>query len=69
MPRPTGWPLLLHSLPSFPLSRRPIPDVLLERFLTWVQGTGLTLYPAQEEALLELMSGKHVLLATPTGSG
>src|SRR4029450_5965820 len=57
---------LAALLPPQPTSD---PDVLLERFLTWVQGTGLTLYPAQEEALLELMSGKHVLLATPTGAG
>jgi len=27
------------------------------------------LYPAQEEALLELMAGRHVILGTPTGSG
>ncbi len=31
--------------------------------------TGLVLYPAQEEALLEIMAGKHVILGTPTGSG
>jgi superfamily II DNA or RNA helicase len=30
---------------------------------------GLTLYPAQEEALLEVVSGNHVILSTPTGSG
>jgi superfamily II RNA helicase len=29
----------------------------------------VTLYPAQEEALLELLAGNHVVLATPTGSG
>ena len=27
------------------------------------------LYPAQEEALIELVSGANVVLATPTGSG
>ena len=59
-------PTLADLLPPGPTSD---PDVLLERFLAWVQSTGLTLYPAQEEALLELMGGKHVLLATPTGSG
>jgi len=59
-------PALADLLPPEPTSD---PDVLLERFLTWVQSTGLTLYSAQEEALLELMAGKHVLLATPTGSG
>jgi len=30
---------------------------------------GLELYPAQEEAILEVVSGKHVILNTPTGSG
>src|SRR5258708_22595089 len=44
-------------------------DDLLERFLGYVADKGLTLYPAQEEAILEIMSGKHVILATPTGSG
>jgi superfamily II RNA helicase len=45
------------------------PDAILDRFVTWVSGTGLSLYPAQEEALLHLLDGKHVVLATPTGSG
>jgi superfamily II RNA helicase len=45
------------------------PDEILERFLGWVSDVGLEPYPAQEEALLELMSGRHVILNTPTGSG
>ncbi|HVT10087.1 MAG TPA: DUF3516 domain-containing protein [Polyangia bacterium] len=45
------------------------PDEILTRFVTYATGSGLTLYPAQEEALLELMAGKHVVLNTPTGSG
>jgi superfamily II RNA helicase len=45
------------------------PDAILDRFVSWVAGTGLTLYPAQEEALLHLLDGRHVVLATPTGSG
>jgi len=44
-------------------------DQILERFLDYVAGIGLTLYPAQEEALFEILAGKHVVLATPTGSG
>ncbi|HXT95013.1 MAG TPA: DUF3516 domain-containing protein [Polyangia bacterium] len=45
------------------------PDDLLSRFVSYATASGLALYPAQEEALLELMSGKHVVLNTPTGSG
>ena len=38
-------------------------------FLDMVARRGLSLYPAQEEAILELMAGKNVILTTPTGSG
>jgi superfamily II RNA helicase len=44
-------------------------DDVLARFMSFVASSGLALYPAQEEALLELMAGKHVVLNTPTGSG
>ncbi len=44
-------------------------DEILTRFVGYAAGAGLTLYPAQEEALLEIMAGKHVVLNTPTGSG
>ena len=44
-------------------------DALLDAFTAWVAARGVTLYPAQEEALLELYSGSNVILATPTGSG
>ncbi|MBN2362455.1 MAG: DEAD/DEAH box helicase, partial [Deltaproteobacteria bacterium] len=44
-------------------------DALLSAFGDDVGRRQLQLYPAQEEAILELMSGKHVILNTPTGSG
>jgi superfamily II RNA helicase len=44
-------------------------DEILGRFVGWISGLGLSLYPAQEEALLEILAGKHVVLGTPTGSG
>jgi superfamily II RNA helicase len=45
-------------------------DEILDRFVTWASSAaGLSLYPAQEEALLALLEGRHVVLATPTGSG
>ncbi|MFG2000268.1 DEAD/DEAH box helicase [Spirillospora sp. NPDC048911] len=45
------------------------PDALFEAFEGWVSERGITLYPAQEEALIEAVSGSNVILATPTGSG
>ena len=44
-------------------------DRILGLFLEWVADTGLEPYPHQEEALLELMLDRHVVLDTPTGSG
>ncbi|MUM34970.1 hypothetical protein, partial [Mycolicibacterium sp. CBMA 361] len=45
------------------------PDELLASFAGWAEAAGTALYPAQEEALIELVSGANVVLATPTGSG
>ena len=45
------------------------PDLLLELFVDWAAERNLDLYEAQEEAILELLAGNHVILATPTGSG
>jgi superfamily II RNA helicase len=44
-------------------------DEVLSRFMSFVGESGLQLYAAQEEALLELMANKHLVLNTPTGSG
>jgi len=41
----------------------------LDLFLEYTVEKNLELYPAQEEAILELYSGKNVILNTPTGSG
>jgi len=56
---------LSSYLPEHPVAS----DELLTRFLDWCAQAGFELYPAQEEALLELWSGRHVVLSTPTGSG
>ncbi|WP_184830170.1 DEAD/DEAH box helicase [Jiangella mangrovi] len=45
------------------------PDSLYDAFTTWAGERGFDLYPAQQDALIELVSGSHVILSTPTGSG
>ncbi|WP_327104988.1 DEAD/DEAH box helicase [Nonomuraea glycinis] len=45
------------------------PDAIFDAFVSWNSERGLTLYPAQEEALIEVVSGSNLILATPTGSG
>ncbi|KRV49991.1 DEAD/DEAH box helicase [Wenjunlia vitaminophila] len=47
----------------------PDPDALFDAFSSWARDGGITLYPAQEEALIEVVSGSNVILSTPTGSG
>ncbi len=51
------------------LPAHPDPDSIFDAFTAWTQGQGLTLYPAQAEALIEVVSGSNVIVATPTGSG
>jgi superfamily II RNA helicase len=45
------------------------PDAVFDTFADWAKRHGLSLYPHQEEALIEVMSGANVILSTPTGSG
>ncbi len=40
-----------------------------DRLLAYASKRDLNLYPHQEEAVLELLAGNNVVLATPTGSG
>ena len=45
------------------------PDSVFDAFAGWAKEQGLALYPHQEEALIEVVSGANVILSTPTGSG
>src|ERR1700733_7806131 len=47
----------------------PDPDAVYDAFAGWSKRRGLALYPHQEEALIEVVSGANVILSTPTGSG
>ncbi len=63
-PPMTPWGTLADRIPA-----DPTPDALLDAFTDWVGEQGMTLYSAQEEALLEVLAGSNVILSTPTGSG
>jgi superfamily II RNA helicase len=45
------------------------PDDVYEAVSGYAAGRGLELYPHQDEAIIELLGGANVVLATPTGSG
>src|SRR3984957_11130086 len=45
------------------------PDAVFDAFADWSKQRGLALYPHQEEALIEIVSGANVILSAPTGSG
>ncbi|MCY7325015.1 MAG: DUF3516 domain-containing protein [Microbacteriaceae bacterium] len=45
------------------------PDAVYAAFEGWAGERGLALYPAQAEALIEIVSGANVILSTPTGTG
>ncbi|WP_028709568.1 DEAD/DEAH box helicase [Propionicicella superfundia] len=52
-----------------PTSGEPDPDALYEAFVRWTSDDGLTLYPHQDEALVEILTGANAVITTPTGSG
>ena len=64
-----------NTLTDAPLYRRLLQlpntgsDAILDAFLDYATSKGLSLYPAQENAMLELIERKNVILNTPTGSG
>src|SRR5690606_23299656 len=61
-----GVSLLIDRLPEEIVAD---PVTIYEAFASWKAERGLTLYPAQEEALIEVVSGANLILSTPTGSG
>ncbi len=51
------------------VSDAPDPDALYDAFVEWAADAGFSLYAAQDEAVIELVSGANVVLSTPTGTG
>ncbi|MGB3497633.1 MAG: DUF3516 domain-containing protein [Rhodanobacter lindaniclasticus] len=44
-------------------------DAVYTAFVEWAESTGISLYPAQDEAVIEIVSGQNLILSTPTGTG
>ncbi len=61
--------MLADRLPDPAVGQPFDPDDFVGAFDDWVREQGIRLYPAQEEAVLELVLGKHLVLSTPTGTG
>ncbi|WIE75211.1 DEAD/DEAH box helicase [Curtobacterium sp. MCSS17_007] len=64
----TTTPPLLAALPAA-VDGVVDPDAVYQAFADWAGAGGRPLYPAQDEALIELVSGANVVLSTPTGTG
>ncbi|BDR53140.1 DEAD/DEAH box helicase [Bombiscardovia nodaiensis] len=71
--RPAEPPVSSGSLeqyiPALGQERNLDGDQMYERFFSWVGDQGITPWPHQEEAVMSLLAGDHVILNTPTGSG
>ena len=62
--------VVLDSLiPADDPGRVPEPDEVYLAFSEWAQSTGRPLYSHQDEALTQILEDRHVIAATPTGSG
>jgi superfamily II DNA or RNA helicase len=62
-------PDLLAALPGPGDTDAVTPDGIYGAFVDWAGASGFTLYPAQDEAVMELVTGANVILSTPTGTG
>jgi len=60
---------LIDLVPADEVPDAELPEAVFEAFVEWAGERGFTLYPHQEDALLEIVSGANVILSTPTGSG
>ena len=67
-PDPT-MPITATDPHDAPLAARLGAPSPLDGFVDYVTAEGISLYPAQEEALLEILDGRNVIMNTPTGSG
>ncbi|WP_240494091.1 DEAD/DEAH box helicase [Actinomyces gaoshouyii] len=68
-PAPALNAMLDALIPADEPQRVPEPEEVYLVFTEWAEETGRPLYPHQDEALSQILDGRHVIAATPTGSG
>ena len=61
--------LRVDDLPGWAGPASVSEDAVYEAFVAWAESTGITLYPAQDESLIEIVGGSNLILSTPTGTG
>ena len=61
--------LRLEDIPGWAGPRSVDEDAVYETFVAWAESGGITLYPAQDESLIEIAGGSNLILSTPTGTG
>src|SRR6185295_8955346 len=67
---PDAWITAIRRLPPQPASFAPFPDRIDERLHTALRDRGIEqLYTHQAEAIEHVLSGRHVVITTPTASG
>jgi len=59
--------MLLTDL--LPADTTPDPDALYAGFVAWAEADGISLYPHQDEAIIDILAGANTIVTTPTGSG
>lgn len=62
-------PPLIRHLPERAEGQAVDDDAVFDGFTAYTTELGIEMYPAQEEAVFEILLGNHVIVNTPTGSG
>ncbi|MEN2739006.1 DUF3516 domain-containing protein [Microbacterium sp. X-17] len=61
--------LRVDDLPGWAGPSSVSEDAVYEAFVAWAESTGISLYPAQDESVIEIVGGSNLILSTPTGTG
>src|SRR4051812_39095479 len=61
--------LRVDDIPGYAGPAEVDDDAVYDTVVRWVEEGGLSLYPAQDESLIEIVAGANVILSTPTGTG